>query len=89
MDEARRDKIEAAAANFAAQLDMPYYDTRPFLDIKPLVGLLTLVGMEAYGVVPLALDGDEFTIGTCEETDRSQLVYLLDGDKAYKITSVV
>lgn len=88
MDEARRDKIEAAAANFAAQLDMPYYDTRPFLDIKPLVGLLTLVGMEAYGVVPLALDGDEFTIGTCEETDRSQLESLRVRLNGYKITYV-
>ncbi|GAC1371953.1 MAG: type IV-A pilus assembly ATPase PilB [Candidatus Saccharimonadales bacterium] len=73
MDTTQRDQIEASTANFASQLGLPYFDSRPFLDIKPLVGLLTLVGMEAYGVVPLALEGTDFTIGTSEETDRQQL----------------
>lgn len=73
MNDAQRDEIEAAAARFAEQLGMPYFDSRPFLDIRPLTGLLTLVGMEAYGVVPIALEGDKFTIGTSEETDRAQL----------------
>ena len=84
MDTAQRDPIEDSAAHFAAQLGMPYFDSRPFLDIKPLVGLLTLVGMEAYGVVPIAIDGANFTIGTSEETDRQQLDSLkgrLEGEK--------
>jgi type II secretory ATPase GspE/PulE/Tfp pilus assembly ATPase PilB-like protein len=88
MDDAQRDKIEASTANFAAQLGMPYFDSRPPLDIKPLTGLLTLVGMEAYGVVPLAIDGENFTIGTCEETDREQLESLRARLNGYKVTYV-
>ncbi len=88
MDTAQRDQIEDSAANFAAQLGMPYYDSRPFLDIKPLVGLLTLVGMEAYGVVPIAIDGANFTIGTSEETDRQQLDSLKGRLEGYKVTYV-
>jgi type II secretory ATPase GspE/PulE/Tfp pilus assembly ATPase PilB-like protein len=88
MDISQRDQIEASTEKFAAQLGMPYFDTRPPLDIKPLNGLLTLVGMEAYGIVPLALEGKKFTIGTSEETDRAQLESLRKRLDAYEIEYV-
>ncbi len=58
MDTAQRDQLETATAGFAVQLGIPYFDTRQPIDIKPLVGKLTLVGMQAYGIVPIALDGN-------------------------------
>jgi type II secretory ATPase GspE/PulE/Tfp pilus assembly ATPase PilB-like protein len=88
MDITQRDQIEAATEKFAAQLGMPYFDTRPPLDIKPVVGTLTLVGMEAYGIVPLTLDGNKFTIGTSEETDRAQLESLRKRLSGYDIEYV-
>lgn len=73
MNTEQRDQIESATEGFADQLGMPYFDTRNPIDIKPLVGKLTLVGMQAYGIVPVAIDGNRLTIGTSEETDRDQL----------------
>ena len=73
MNDAERDQIENAAQDFATQLGIPYYDTRPALDITPLAGKLTLAGMQAYGIVPLVLNGKQFTIGISEITDRAQL----------------
>jgi type II secretory ATPase GspE/PulE/Tfp pilus assembly ATPase PilB-like protein len=73
MNDTERDQIETAAQDFAAQIGVPYFNTRPKLDIKPLVGKLTLAGMQAYGIVPLVLNGQEFTIGISETTDRGQL----------------
>jgi type II secretory ATPase GspE/PulE/Tfp pilus assembly ATPase PilB-like protein len=73
MNEQDRDQIEAAAQDYAAQLGLSYFDTRPHIEIKPLVGKLTVMGMQAYGIVPLQLEGSQLTIGTSEETDRTQL----------------
>lgn len=88
MDTAQRDQIEAATEGFAVQLGMPYFDTRYPIDIKPLVGKLTLVGMQAYGIVPLALEGAKFTIGTSEETDRAQLESLKHRLAGYQVEYV-
>ena len=88
MDTKQRDEIESAAEGFATQLGMPYFDTRKKIDIKPLIGKLTLVGMEAYGIVPIALDGNKFTIGTSEETDRDQLPSLTQRLAGYKVEYV-
>jgi type II secretory ATPase GspE/PulE/Tfp pilus assembly ATPase PilB-like protein len=85
MDTAQRDDIETATEGFAVQLGLPYFDTRPKIDIKPLVGKLTLVGMEAYGIVPLLLEGNVFTIGTSEETDRDQLESLRHRLAGYQV----
>ena len=85
MDTAQRDDIEASTEGFALQLGLPYFDTRPKIDIKPLVGKLTLVGMEAYGIVPLQLEGNVFTIGTSEETDRDQLESLRHRLAGYQV----
>jgi type IV pilus assembly protein PilB len=73
MDNAARDQIETATEGFAVQLGLPYFDTRKPIDIKTLVGKLTLVGMQAYGIVPIGLEGNKLSIGTSEETDREQL----------------
>jgi type II secretory ATPase GspE/PulE/Tfp pilus assembly ATPase PilB-like protein len=73
MTETERNDVEAAARGFATQLGMPYFDTRPHLDIRPLVGKLTVLGMQAYGVVPVGLTGNQLTLATSEETDRGQL----------------
>ncbi|MDB5178942.1 MAG: hypothetical protein JWN01_885 [Patescibacteria group bacterium] len=73
MNDADRDQIEAATEQYATQLGMPYFDTRPRLDIRPLVGKLTLQGMQAYGVVPLGLDANHLVLGTSEETNRAEL----------------
>jgi type II secretory ATPase GspE/PulE/Tfp pilus assembly ATPase PilB-like protein len=73
MNEQDRDQIEEAAKNLADQVGLPYFDTRPHIDIKPLIGKLTVMGMQAYGIVPVRLDGNKLTIATSEETDRSQL----------------
>src|SRR5476649_97628 len=88
MDNTERDQTEAAAEGFAAQLGIPYFDTRPHIDIKPLVGKLTPIGMEAYGIVPVALDGVKLTIGTSEETDRGQLESLRHRLAGYQVDYV-
>lgn len=88
MDTAQRDQLETATAGFAVQLGIPYFDTRQPIDIKPLVGKLTLVGMQAYGIVPIALDGNKLTIGTSEETDRAQLESLRHRLAGYQVEFV-
>lgn len=88
MDNTQRDQIEAAAEGFATQLGIPYFDTRPFIDIKPLIGKLTTVGMEAYGIVPVAIEGNKITIGTSEETDRAQLESLRHRLAGYQVEYV-
>ncbi|HVQ43533.1 MAG TPA: GspE/PulE family protein [Candidatus Saccharimonadia bacterium] len=88
MDPTQRDQIETATEGFAAQLGMPYFDTRRPIDIKPLIGKLTLVGMQAYGIVPLALEGNKITIGTSEETDRAQLESLRHRMAGYSVEFV-
>jgi len=88
MDTAQRDEIEAAAEGFATQLGIPYFDTRPHIDIRPLIGKLTVVGMEAYGIVPVAIEGNKITIGTSEETDRAQLESLRHRLAGYQVEYV-
>jgi hypothetical protein len=88
MDPTQRDQIETATEGFAAQLGMPYFDTRQTIDIKPLVGKLTLVGMQAYGIVPVKLEGNHITIGTSEETDRAQLESLRHRMAGYTVDFV-
>src|SRR5687767_2951742 len=88
MDTTQRDQIEAAAEGFATQLGIPYFDTRPRIDIKPLIGKLTVVGMEAYGIVPVAIEGNKITIGTSEETDRAQLESLRHRLAGYQVEYV-
>ncbi|HEX3082658.1 MAG TPA: GspE/PulE family protein, partial [Candidatus Saccharimonadia bacterium] len=88
MDKAKIDEMEDAAAGFATQLGIPYFDTRPHIDIRPLIGKLTLVGMQAYGIVPLALEGNKLTIGTSEETDRAQLESLRHRLTGYQVEFV-
>jgi type IV pilus assembly protein PilB len=88
MEPTQRDQIETATAGFAVQLGMPYFDTREPVDIKPLIGKLTLVGMQAYGIVPLKIEGNQLTIGTSEETDRAQLESLRHRLAGYKVEFV-
>lgn len=88
MDTAQREQIETATAGFAQQLGLPYFDTRQPIDIKPLIGKLTLVGMQAYGIVPIALEGNKLTIGTSEETDRAQLESLRHRLAGYQVEFV-
>jgi type II secretory ATPase GspE/PulE/Tfp pilus assembly ATPase PilB-like protein len=88
MDPAKREQIESAAEGFAVQLGMPYFDTRTPIDIQPLMGKLTLVGMQAYGIVPIGIEGNKLTIGTSEETDRAQLESLRHRLAGYKVQYV-
>jgi type IV pilus assembly protein PilB len=88
MDTAQRDQIEEAAEGFAVQLGVPYFDTREHIDIKPLIGKLTVIGMEAYGIVPVAVEGNKLTIGTSEETDRGQLESLRHRLAGYEVEFV-
>lgn len=88
MDPQQRDEIESAAAGFANQLGLPYFDTRKPIDIMPLMGKLTLVGMEAYGIVPIGLEGNKLIIGTSEETDRAQLPSLKHRLAGYQVEFV-
>src|SRR6266487_1122308 len=73
MNDTERAQVESAAQGFATQLGHPYFDTRPHIDINNLVGKLTVIGMQAYGIVPVALEGNKLTLATSEETDRGQL----------------
>jgi type II secretory ATPase GspE/PulE/Tfp pilus assembly ATPase PilB-like protein len=88
MNDADREQIESAAQGFATQLGMPYFDTRAKLDIRPLVGKLTVLGMQAYGIVPLKLEGNKLTIATSEETDRAQLESLRQRLAGYQVEFV-
>ncbi len=88
MNDTERDQIEAAAEGFATQLGVPYFDTRKPIDIRPLIGKLTVIGMEAYGIVPVAIQGNKLTIGTSEETDRAQLESLRHRLAGYQVEYV-
>jgi type II secretory ATPase GspE/PulE/Tfp pilus assembly ATPase PilB-like protein len=88
MNDADRDQIEAAAQGFATQLGLRYFDTRDHIDIAPLIGKLTVLGMQAYGIVPVALDDNHLTIATSEETDREQLESLRQRLAGYEVEYV-
>jgi len=88
MDDSQRDSIETAAQNFATQVDMPYYDTRPRIDITKMVGKITLAGMHAYGVIPVVLTGNKLTLATSEHTDRAQLESLKQRLAGYSVSYV-
>jgi type IV pilus assembly protein PilB len=88
MNDVDREQIEDATEGFATQLGLPYFDTRPPLDITPMVGKLTLAGMQAYGVVPVGLDGATLTLATSEDTDRAQLESLRQRLAGYNIEYV-
>jgi type II secretory ATPase GspE/PulE/Tfp pilus assembly ATPase PilB-like protein len=88
MNNADRDQLEAVAQDLAAQVGLPYFDTRPRIDITNLIGKLTLMGMQAYGIVPLQLEGNKLTIGTSEETDQAQLESLRHRLAGYQVEYV-
>jgi type II secretory ATPase GspE/PulE/Tfp pilus assembly ATPase PilB-like protein len=88
MNDTERAQVEAAAQGFATQLGIPYFDTRPHIDINPMVGKLTVMGMQAYGIVPVALTGNQFTLATSEDTDRSQLESLRQRLAGYNVQYV-
>ncbi len=88
MNDDDRAQVEGAAQGFAAQLGVPYLDTRPHINIDPMTSKLTMVGMQAYGVVPVALDGNKLTLGTSEDTDRSQLESLRQRLAGYVVSFV-
>lgn len=88
MDNEQREQVEESAKGFAAQLGMAYFDTRPHIDIDPLTGKLTIMGMQAYGVVPVGLDGNVLTLATSEETDRAQLESLRQRLAGYDVQYV-
>lgn len=88
MNDTDRDQLEQAAQSFADQLAIPYYDTRLALDISSLVSKLTIAGMQAYGVVPIGLIGNQLTLGISEETDRAQLESLRQRLTGYDVVYV-
>jgi len=88
MDDEQRSQVEESAKGFAVQLGLPYFDTRPRLEIDNLVGKLTVMGMQAYGVVPVGLDGNRLTLATSEETDRAQLESLRQRLAGYDVQYV-
>ncbi|HSX01581.1 MAG TPA: ATPase, T2SS/T4P/T4SS family, partial [Candidatus Saccharimonas sp.] len=73
MTDDERNQVETAAQNFATQMGLEYFDTRPSLDIKPLVGKLTVEGMKAYGIVPLSLEKTKLILGISEHTKQELL----------------
>ena len=73
MQDSERDQLETETKQLADDAGIAYFDTRPSIDIKPLLGKLTLAGMEAYGIVPMALDGPKFTLGINQATRRDLL----------------
>jgi type II secretory ATPase GspE/PulE/Tfp pilus assembly ATPase PilB-like protein len=88
MNDADRAQVENSAQGFATQLGLPYFDTRPHIDINPMVGKLTPIGMQAYGIVPVVLDGNKLTLATSEDTDRNQLVSLKQRLAGYDVQYV-
>ncbi len=88
MNEVDLNQTETAAKNFAAQVGVTYFDSRPRIDIKPLIGKITTLGMQAYGVVPLKLEDLKITLGTSEETDRAQLESLRQRLAGYTVEYV-
>jgi type II secretory ATPase GspE/PulE/Tfp pilus assembly ATPase PilB-like protein len=51
-----------------------------------MIGKLTVLGMQAYGIVPVALDSNKLTLATSEETDRAQLESLRQRLAGYNVT---
>jgi type IV pilus assembly protein PilB len=88
MNDQERAELESSAQGFANQLGVPYFDTRPRVEIEPMIGKLTILGMQAYGVVPVALNGNKLTLATSEETDRSQLESLRQRLAGYDVQYV-
>jgi type II secretory ATPase GspE/PulE/Tfp pilus assembly ATPase PilB-like protein len=88
MNETEREQIESAAQGFATQLGLPYFDTRPHIDINKIVGKITVIGMQAYGIVPVALEGNHLTLATSEDSDRAQLESLRSRLAGYEVTFV-
>ena len=88
MNDEERAQLEDAAKGFASQLGAPYFDTRPRINIDSMAGKLTLAGMQAYGVVPVALSGTKLTLGTSEDTDRTQLESLRQRLAGYVVSYV-
>jgi type II secretory ATPase GspE/PulE/Tfp pilus assembly ATPase PilB-like protein len=81
-----RDQTEASSQDFAQQLGVAYFDTRPKIDITPLIGKLTTEGMRAYGIVPLGLDANNLLIGINSTTNRSLLDPLRQRLTGYNVT---
>lgn len=73
MTDTERDQLETAARNYAEQINVSYFDSRPRIDIKPLIGKLTIEGMKAYMIVPLKIDGIKLLLGVCEQTKKDLL----------------
>ena len=73
MTEEQRNLQETATQALAAGSGIEYFDSRPRIDIAPLMGKLTIAGMEAYGIVPIALSGNKLTLGINETTKRELL----------------
>jgi type II secretory ATPase GspE/PulE/Tfp pilus assembly ATPase PilB-like protein len=88
MNDTDRAQVESAAQGFATQLGLGYFDTRPHIDISKLIGKLTVIGMQAYGIVPVALEGNKLTLATSEETDRAQLESLRSRLAGYDVVYV-
>lgn len=86
MTKPERDQIEASSEEFAQQLGVAYFDTRPNIDITPLVGKLTTDGMRAYGIVPLGLSGNALTLGINSLSNRSLLEPLRQRLSGYDVT---
>jgi type II secretory ATPase GspE/PulE/Tfp pilus assembly ATPase PilB-like protein len=88
MNDTDRNDTEKSARLFAEQLGVTYLDTRPRIDITPMVGKITTIGMQAYGVVPVGLEGNILILGTSEDTDRSQLESLRQRLAGYDVQYV-
>lgn len=81
-----RDQIEAASRDFAQQLNVGYFDTRPKIDIAPLIGKLTVEGMRAYGIVPVGIQDNNLLIGINSQTNRTMLEPLRQRLSGYEVT---
>lgn len=86
MTQPERDQLESSAQDFAQQLNLGYFDTRPKVDIAPLIGKLTVEGMRAYGIVPLGIEGNKFLIGLNSQTNRELLEPLRSRLTGYEVT---
>jgi type II secretory ATPase GspE/PulE/Tfp pilus assembly ATPase PilB-like protein len=93
MTDEQRAEIEIATAALAEQIGIEYFDTRPKIDISPLLGKLTIQGMEAYGIVVLALTSNVLTLGINEGTNRDLLdtltARLAGYEVGYRLISII
>jgi type II secretory ATPase GspE/PulE/Tfp pilus assembly ATPase PilB-like protein len=78
-------QYENATVQLANAIGYDYFDTRPKIDIKPLIGKLTIAGMDAYGIVPLGLNGTTLTLGISENTKRDLLPTLTSRLSGYVV----